>query len=206
MYVGPTSQYPRVDEARTDALYELEVAFSQLACERLPADHCGWIVSQPARRCRLETRIAPSSASTSFIRRRVADLRLGLLELRAFEMAPHVRMGLIKMLLIRALVCMFWKASIRRRPSPLGHRAPRPFHATAFCQERLFRCAHLLARASAINLRTSGLLRTSSFAFQRSGQSPWRESNSSCVRRSSLGTCSRKRLLLAERLVPWTHR
>jgi uncharacterized protein (DUF2126 family) len=32
-----------------------------------------------------------------------------LLELRAFEMAPHVRMGLIEMLLIRALVCIFWK-------------------------------------------------------------------------------------------------
>jgi uncharacterized protein (DUF2126 family) len=29
--------------------------------------------------------------------------------MRAFEMAPHVRMTLLQMLLIRALVCMFWK-------------------------------------------------------------------------------------------------
>ena len=50
MYVGPTSQYPRVDEARMDALYELEMAFSQLPAQRLSAVRCGWIVPQFAGR------------------------------------------------------------------------------------------------------------------------------------------------------------
>jgi uncharacterized protein (DUF2126 family)/transglutaminase-like putative cysteine protease len=108
MYVGPTSQSPRVDEARTEALYELEVAFSNL-----PVNDCSphlldglfrhLLVDVTGNSHRAEFCIDKLYPPVGF------GLRLGLLELRAFEMAPQVRMGLVAMLLIRALVSVFWK-------------------------------------------------------------------------------------------------
>ena len=108
MYVGPTSQYPRVDEARMDALYELEVAF-----RHLPATDCPPFILDGLFRNLLVDMTGNSHRAEFCIDKLYPPeglgLRLGLLELRAFEMAPHVRMGLVEMLLIRALVCMFWK-------------------------------------------------------------------------------------------------
>ena len=108
MYVGPTSQCPRVDEARMDALYELEVAFGSL-----PASDCPPNIVHGLFRDLLVD-VTGNSHRAEFCVDKLyppegLGLRLGLLELRAFEMAPHVRMGLVEMLLIRALVCMFWK-------------------------------------------------------------------------------------------------
>ncbi|HEY4379012.1 MAG TPA: transglutaminase family protein [Acidobacteriaceae bacterium] len=108
MYVGPTSQYPRVDEARMDALYELEVAF-----RNLPAKDCApWVVDGLFRNLLVD--MTGNSHRAEFCLDKLfpppgLGLQLGLLELRAFEMTPHVRMGLVELLLVRALVSAFWK-------------------------------------------------------------------------------------------------
>jgi uncharacterized protein (DUF2126 family)/transglutaminase-like putative cysteine protease len=108
MYVGPTSQYPRVDEARGDALYELEVAFSQL-----PESDCPPYILDGLFR-NLLVDITGNTHRAEFCIDKLyppenLGMRLGLLELRAFEMAPHYQMGLVEMLLVRALVSMFWR-------------------------------------------------------------------------------------------------
>jgi uncharacterized protein (DUF2126 family) len=113
-YVGPTSQYPRIDEARSDSLYELEVAFRNLPKEEDPGPA---LLDGLFRN--LLADITGNTHRAEFCVDKLyppdgAGLKLGLLELRAFEMAPHVRMNLLQMLVVRAACAAFWKKPYTR--------------------------------------------------------------------------------------------
>jgi uncharacterized protein (DUF2126 family)/transglutaminase-like putative cysteine protease len=171
-FVGTTSQAPRVDEGRAEALYELEIAFAEIA--RLSAGKGQakpWIADRALRH--LLTDITGNTHRAEFCIDKLyspdsARGRLGLLELRGFEMPPHFQMAMVQSLLVRSLVARFWDEPLRAPLIRHGENLHGRYLLPHFLIHDIAEVAADL-RAHDINFDTSWLDPFTEFRFPRVG-------------------------------------
>lgn len=121
LFIGPTSQSPRIDEARTDSLHELAIAFKQIDNSKFTQS---WLVDRLFRNILVD--ITGNTHRTEISIDKLFDPgsltgRLGLVEMRAFEMPPHYQMSVVQQAFVMAIVCRLWEKPYFGNPVDWGN-------------------------------------------------------------------------------------
>ena len=146
LFIGPTSQHPRMDEARDDAVAELELAFSHI---RPFQETAPWMTDRLLRN--LLADMTGNTHRTEFCIDKMYDPnhsggRRGLVEFRAFEMPPHGQMSAAQILLMRAAIAAFWQTPYERKMVRWGTRLHDSFMLPYWCEQDFREALDELAR------------------------------------------------------------